>query len=450
MPRQITDKSILRVLIGGFSLVIILLLLAAFVGIRSVQSIKASAARLVSEQSVTTRLIDEIQREQVTLNAVYYMLGGKAERVDRAEVLGEVNDAEQTISRVADQARGDAAKGDPAKDDTDGKIWDDLRRATHNFSMEARRLLALQDAPTLSSQDLLERHEQVIKVISKLIASGQNRSLAAERMIDTHSRKLVSESTVLLGACLLLAMVCAILTVRITANLFRQMEWQAGELSRVSWHMLENQETTARRFSHELHDELGQSLTAVKSNLMALNSSAQPLSGRVADCIALVDEAIRNVRELSQLLRPTILDDFGLEAGLRWLSEGFTQRTGIEVEFSSNLPERPSEETETHLFRIAQEALTNVARHSGASNVIMNLRAELDSIHLDFSDNGRGFAEPDGASPHGLGMIGMRARARSTGGGLKVISRPGGGVRLEAWAPAAAKANESKNTHLVS
>jgi signal transduction histidine kinase len=440
MPRQITDKSILRVLIGGFSLVIVLLLVAAFISVQNVQSIKASAAHLVSEQSVTTRLIDEIQSEQVTLNAIFYMLGRKADRVDRVHLLEEVDDAERTISRVAGQARGD----------TDEKIWDDLRRTTQAFSAEARRLLALRGAETLSSQDLLVRHEEVIKIISKLIASGQNRSLAAEQMIDTYSRKLVSESTVLLGACLLLAMVCAVLTVRITANLFRQMEWQAGELSRVSWHMLENQETTARRFSHELHDELGQSLTAVKANLISLKGTARPANERVVDCIALVDEAIRNVRELSQLLRPTILDDFGLEAGLRWLGEGFTQRTGIVVEFTANLSGRPSEETETHLFRIAQEALTNVARHSGASKVIMSLRAEDDRIHLDFSDNGRGFEGPDRSSMHGLGMIGMRARARSTGGGLKITSRPGAGVHLEAWAPAAAKGNESKNPHLVS
>ena len=187
----------------------------------------------------------------------------------------------------------------------------------------------------------------------------------------------------------------------------------------------------------------------MKANLVALSGSARPANGRVADCIGLVDEAIRNVRELSQLLRPTILDDFGLEAGLRWLGEGFTQRTGIKVEFSAHLSGRPSEETETHLFRIAQEALTNVARHSGASRVAMSLRAEEDRIHLDFSDNGRGFAGHDNSSARGLGMIGMRARARSTGGGLKITSSPGAGVHLEAWAPAAAKGNESKNPHLV-
>jgi signal transduction histidine kinase len=104
------------------------------------------------------------------------------------------------------------------------------------------------------------------------------------------------------------------------SNLVRGMEWQTAELGRVSFHMLEDQEAAARRFSHELHDELGQSLTAVKANLAAIEGN----SARVADCIHLVDEAIGNVREMSQLLRPTILDDFGLAAGLRWLCEGST------------------------------------------------------------------------------------------------------------------------------
>ena len=140
------------------------------------------------------------------------------------------------------------------------------------------------------------------------------------------------------------------------------MEWQTAELGRVSFHMLEDQEAAARRFSHELHDELGQSLTAVKTNLSALAAAgggdAAETGARLADCLRLVDEAIGNVREMSQLLRPTILDDFGLAAGLRWLCEGFGQRTGIdvacEVPFSGRLPDG----AETHLFRIAQEALS--------------------------------------------------------------------------------------------
>jgi signal transduction histidine kinase len=103
--------------------------------------------------------------------------------------------------------------------------------------------------------------------------------------------------------------------VRLVSFLIRRMDWQTAELGRVSWHMLEDQEATARRFSHELHDELGQALTAIRTNLSALESGAHANQSGVQDCLRLVDEAIGNVRQLSQLLRPVILDDFGLEAG---------------------------------------------------------------------------------------------------------------------------------------
>ena len=147
----------------------------------------------------------------------------------------------------------------------------------------------------------------------------------------------------------------------------------------------------------------------------------------------LVDDAIRNVRQLSQLLRPMILDDFGLDAGLAWLCEGFMQRTSIEVDYQSNLHSRLPDETETHLFRIAQEALTNVARHSGASKVIMTLRAD-DDIRLIIVDNGKGIADLS-AGIQSLGMTGMRARARAVGGVFRATTPNEGGLRLEARIP---------------
>jgi len=206
-------------------------------------------------------------------------------------------------------------------------------------------------------------------------------------------------------------------------------------LGRVSWHMLEDQEATARRFSHELHDELGQSLTAIRTNLSALDGGAQSTPARVQDCLHLVDEAIGNVRQLSQLLRPVILDDFGLEAALRWLAEGFSTRTGIAVDVESHYSGRLPDETETHLFRIAQEALTNVARHSGAKRVRMKLETRGEEICLSIEDDGRGLPGAAPANGRGMGMIGMRARARSAGGDLNVRSRPGEGVLIEVRAP---------------
>jgi signal transduction histidine kinase len=194
--------------------------------------------------------------------------------------------------------------------------------------------------------------------------------------------------------------------------------------------MLESQETAARRFSHELHDELGQSLAAIKANVTALDSAAPPDPGRLEDCRRLIDEAIQNVRELSHLLRPTILDDFGLDAGIRWLAERFGQRTGIEVDYKSSFNGRLPDETETHLFRIVQEALTNIARHSGATRVAIALDRKGSRVHLTVKDNGHGF---NGNRSDGLGLVGMRARAQSIGGELTIDSSDG--VAIGLWAP---------------
>ena len=226
-----------------------------------------------------------------------------------------------------------------------------------------------------------------------------------------------------MSGCLLLALLCAIFTVRITTQLFRKMELQSSDLARVTWHMLESQETAARRFSHELHDELGQSLTAIKANVAALDPTTPPDPARLEDCRVLIDEAIQNVRELSHLLRPTILDDFGLDAGIRWLAERFGQRTGIDVDYRSSFHDRLADQTETHLFRIVQEALTNIARHSKATRVVIELERSGNRVHLAVKDNGRGF-QSNGASgtKSGLGLVGMRARAESVGGELQINS----------------------------
>jgi signal transduction histidine kinase len=232
----------------------------------------------------------------------------------------------------------------------------------------------------------------------------------------------------LIGGSLLVALVSAVVTVRIAARVFRQMEAQTSELSRVSFRMLETQEATARRFSHELHDELGGSLTAIKTNL----ANADPQ--HIEDSIKLIDEAIDNVRTLSQLLRPTILDDFGLDAGIRWLADRFSERTGIDVDYRSHFDGRLADETETHLFRIVQEALTNVARHANASRVTIFLRAENGNIRLTLSDNGRGLIQTS-AEHTGMGVTGMTARARSAGGDCTISSTTGGGVTIDVTAP---------------
>jgi len=422
----VTYRKILRVLVVGFSAVIVLLMAAGFIGLKSAQLIQENSAEIIHNGLVTTRLIDELQREQDTLNAAFYKLSRGPELTERERLLAQLDDADQAVERIVAEASGTPQ----------AELWRQLSTAVQGFSSEARRLLVRKNVPTYTSRDLLRHHEEVTAIVARLIASNYTRTIAAQSRMDQRSARLVTESLGLLGGCLLLALVCAVFTVRITTQLFRRMEQQSSDLARVTWHMLESQETAARRFSHELHDELGQSLMAIKANVTALDSSAPPDPARLEDCRRLIDEAIQNVRELSHLLRPTILDDFGLDAGIRWLSERFGQRTGIEVDYRSSFHERLADQTETHLFRIVQEALTNVARHSGATRVAIELERNGNRVHLKVKDNGHGF---NGGRSAGLGLVGMRARAESVGGELQINSSDG--VAVDLWAPLAEATN---------
>jgi signal transduction histidine kinase len=423
LQRPITHRNIFLVLIAGFGLVIVFLLAAAVVGIRNIRSIQENAADIVREQTVTNRLIGELQHQQTSLSEVFSVLARDPDSVNYDQIMSQLEGADRDINRISSEGAGTAER----------ELWARLQRASLAFSAEARRLLSDEHAPTYRTIELFRDHEAFVSVIARLIAGEYGKANVAQGQINRRSSRLLEASFLFASTSVLLALIFAAITVRMVARLIRRMDEQTAELGRVSWHMLEDQEATARRFSHELHDELGQGLTAIKTNLAALESDGAN-GGRLADCLRLVDEAIGNVRQMSQLLRPTILDDFGLEAGLRWLSEGFSTRTGIAVELQSNDPGRLPDETETHLYRIAQEALTNVARHSGAKHVRMNLESRGGEIHLSIHDDGQGLpAAP--VNGGGMGMIGMRARARSAGGDVSVHSRPGAGVLIEVRAP---------------
>jgi signal transduction histidine kinase len=427
LPRRITQQNIFRVLVAGFGLVILLLLAAAFVGVRNIQSIQQNAASLVRDQDVTNRLIDELHSQQTSLYDVFSILARDPDSVDYDRIMAQLDEADRDIDRISAEGAQTPER----------QLWQRLHQTSTDFSHEARRLLTVENVQTYASVDLFRYHEAFISVVARLIEAEYRKVSAAQAQIDRRSSRLFAASAIFAGGSLLLALTFASLTLRMAGQLIRGMEWQTAELARVSWHMLEDQEATARRFSHELHDELGQSLTAVKANLASLDSSP-----RVTDTLRLVDDAIGNVRQMSQLLRPTILDDFGLEAGLRWLAEGFTTRTGIDVKVGSSYAGRLPDETETHLFRIAQEALTNVARHSGAKEVAIRLGFTTETqrhgekhIELTIQDDGRGLPETAPKGQRGLGLIGIRARARSMGGEADIGSDPSGGVVIKVRAP---------------
>ena len=438
--REITQGSIRRVLAIGFSLVIAVLLIGGSVEFRSIASIQSNIATLVNQERVTRVLIENLQDEQKTLSQIFYTLTGDPDTADPVLISQRLADVEKTLDELS-------RAGNPGP--IERALWGDLLSASHGFGVEARRLLAEPGSSfETGSRDLFRRHEEVIHFMSRLVSIGFDRIVDSEREIGQQASAFNRQSMTVVFVSLALALLCSILTAGKTGQLLKNMTWQEKELARVSWQMVEDQETIARRFSHEIHDELGQTLAALKSNIAAVPRRPEN-EGRLADSTRLLDEAIRNVRQLSQLLRPMILDDFGIDAGLNWLCEGFMQRTGIEVDYKSNVHKRLADEVETHLFRIAQEALTNVARHSGATKVSVKLHSADDELRLTVADNGRGLARiPAGqTAPQSLGMTGMRARARAVGGVFEVTAPEGKGVSIEARVPYAEGAREEYESH---
>jgi signal transduction histidine kinase len=205
----------------------------------------------------------------------------------------------------------------------------------------------------------------------------------------------------------------------------RKLASRSQELEQLTRLLLRAQEDERRRISRELHDEAGQVLTAVKIEL--------DLEGREA-ASALVARAMAQVRDISNLLRPSVLDDLGLMVALRTLVEDFSRQTQVSLELDDDAEGRRfPPDVEVVIYRVVQEALTNIARHAHASSARVQLHARADHVQLIVEDDGRG-APPTTPTAH-LGLLGMQERLMAVGGRLTIGRAAGGGVRLDALIP---------------
>ncbi len=308
---------------------------------------------------------------------------------------------------------------------------DDIER--QESALNAQWLQLARSRDVVGRDELLRQINDARAKMSSALESAYEQAELLRESIYQEGHGLLRWTVWLFAGCVGLSLLSALWAARATAALFGRLEQQSAALVQMQYQFLETQEDTARRFSHELHDELGQALTAIKANLSAMRRGQED---RLDDCMRLVDGAIRDVREMSQLLRPTILDDFGLDAALRSLSESFSQRTGIQVNYHSNVNGRRwNDDTETNLFRIAQEALTNVARHAHATSVDIDLSENNGSVTLQIRDNGHGFDPEQRKFSRGLGLAGMQTRASGCGGTLRIENEPGKGLKIEVSCP---------------
>jgi signal transduction histidine kinase len=215
------------------------------------------------------------------------------------------------------------------------------------------------------------------------------------------------------------------------AELENIIEQRTGALRLLTVKLLQFQDEERRNFARNLHDSVGQHLTILKMNLQRMNGLSEPQLVRrelISESLRAVDECLKETRTISYLLHPPLLDEAGFESAARWYVEGFAQRSGIRANI--NFPQkmdRLSESVELALFRILQESLTNVHRHSGSPTVEIDVELESDMVALAVRDAGQGIPTHvlerfEGTGTAGIGLAGMRERIADLGGELHVES----------------------------
>ncbi len=262
---------------------------------------------------------------------------------------------------------------------------------------------------------------QLNQTVEALTTEARERKRAQDELLEAHDKldERVKERTAELSRAL----------VQLESEINVREEAEA-QLRQLSLRLMTLQDEERRRIARELHDTTGQTLAAMKMSLALIqqneksNPRTQPL---IDDLNALIDEALQEVRTTSYLLHPPLLDEAGIASAARWFVEGFARRSGIDVQ--CDIPEkleRPPRDCELVLFRVLQESLTNLHRHSQASAATVRLARLDDAVHLEITDNGKGISEEhlrrfeSVGNKSGVGITGMRERVRELGGHFEI------------------------------
>jgi signal transduction histidine kinase len=289
---------------------------------------------------------------------------------------------------------------------------------------------------------VLEITTQVADVNARQLASAESQ---IQNEFERLGRRLSVVLQIAMASALVLAIGCFLYILKIerqNKRRYEQIVEARAELERLSRRMVAAQEEERRSISRELHDQIGQTLSAVlvdTANLANRISPDDAVAQRYLESIrTLADSSVNSIRNIALLLRPSMLDDLGLIPALEWQAREVSRRSGIKVKVTDeNVPESLPDTVRTGIYRIVQEALHNIARHSGAKNAKITVSLEHDAICLAVEDDGTGF---DPKRTRGLGLIGMEERVKQLGGRMEIQSNPGGGTRLRVTLPLASQA----------
>lgn len=299
-------------------------------------------------------------------------------------------------------------------------------------------------------QQVLPRREAVVALARHITAINTANLQREQHRLQRSQASFQTFLGTTLLICLSLGLFVAVISSTRVSALERHSEEQRRrtehaeeELRRLSRMLVRTQEEERRSLSRELHDAIGQMLSGMTMELgnmeSLIASSPDKLRARLNEARRLNADTIRSVRDLAMGLRPSMLDELGLEPALRWQGREFTRRSGVPVmvQIDGDLEELP-ESHRTCIYRIVQEALTNCAKHAKAANIRINVYGGSQWVRLTIRDDGVGF-HPSSASSRGLGLVGIEERVKELDGRLAISSAPGKGAILEVEVPVSGK-----------
>lgn len=370
--------------------------------------------------------------------------------LDRSELTAETYKSELLSIRSAipgelDNLRSLLGEGERQRLDRLGKAlehyWEVLDPL---FEWTPGQKLAL--SSRFLRSEVLPRREAVLDIAREIRELNQASIEAQRRQIERAESELpvygrrVLLATILLGAIVATVGLFGILRLERRAQAEKERAEQVGrELRRLSQELVKAQEQERKTIARELHDEVGQMLTAQRMelrNLRALRDGPEEaFLARLEDTARLSEEALRAVRSLAMGLRPSMLDDLGLGPAVEWQAREFSRRYGVPVSVNLEGPiEQLPDAYRTCVYRIVQEALTNSARHAHASEIRIAVHGNTNRLNILVQDDGSGF-DPGQSRTRGHGLIGMEERVKELGGRIEVLSQEGKGTTISAELP---------------
>ena len=448
VQRVTPAATVLGALVAGFAIVFALWFLSGYELVRRLGEVEARVAQTHADFSRNERTLSTV-RTNILLGSIYLRdalidTSGVTRQYYRDELTQIRSEIERLVPAYVLQVQSPLER----------QHWTELQTALDQYW--ASLGIVFEDAPRGMTQGtgimrrvVVPARENVLKIVDTLTAlqrlGQQGHDVEVSLLYaDVRTRLLAIGSF-----AILVGLIVAWFATRQVRRLHREIERQRLaerqnrlDLERLSARLVHVQEEERRSLSRELHDAVGQALTAIKMGMGVAMRSFEPQSPAkraLEDARAITETTLQNVRDLSQLLHPSMLDDFGLPEAVNGYLRNFSKRTGIRTQLTTErMDERLPGDIEVCVYRIVQEATTNVARHSAATVCTVALERREGLLQLQIEDDGRGIEAAkagSGDARRGLGLIGMRERAQTLSGTFVIEDRPQGGTRVRVRLP---------------